>query len=185
MSHKSKKGTESRHLISRSSLQKTARDAHAASEPTVKATKRLSGSTLTQARRDAEVKKAKHGRLVVFDTGPSTKRLAYEAVIPNSPERKAALEARARKARLEVRYGNAVLYADALAPGIVQRKVITSTDALKRTEKRLVTPGVKIRSKKGVPLYSLDANNPSIMIRKLNGETTRGRFIDGRFKAEP
>lgn len=57
-----------------------------------------------------------------------------------------------------------------------------SHQSLKRATKVIAKSGISLRVKKGVPLYFLDADDPEIVYRKLNGTTDRGRFVDGHFK---
>jgi hypothetical protein len=46
----------------------------------------------------------------------------------------------------------------------------------------LVNPGVKLPRGKGVPIYRADPNDPTILIRELNGRDERGTLVDGEFK---
>lgn len=82
-----------------------------------------------------------------------------------------------------VRFGSVTVTAPAPSSALVQHNIELSTQALERVAKRLAKPGVTLRAKKDVPLYSLDSDNPDVMIRKLNGKTERGQLIDGSFKA--
>ncbi|TVV74330.1 hypothetical protein FOY91_10135 [Sphingomonas solaris] len=84
------------------------------------------------------------------------------------------------KAR-KTRFGDVTVVAPPPSAAMVQHHVKASTEALERLAKRVAKPGVRLRAKKGVPLYSLDSDNPDVMIRKLNGKTERGRFINGVF----
>lgn len=84
-----------------------------------------------------------------------------------------------------VKFGNVEVHGIKPSPDTVRGSVIFSTKALKGIEKKLAKPGVTIREKKGVPLYSLSSEDPTVMIQKLNGRTTQGRFIDGKFKETP
>lgn len=42
---------------------------------------------------------------------------------------------------------------------------------------KLTKPGVTLSKMKGVPRFSVDEDDPSIIIRVLNGKTDRGRMI--------
>ena len=48
---------------------------------------------------------------------------------------------------------------------------------------RLTRPGIRLRPKRGIPLFQVDENDPDILIRDLNGKRERGVFQDGEFKA--
>lgn len=92
--------------------------------------------------------------------------------------RLAASNVRARKTR----FGSVTIMAPSPSAAMVQHHVKASTEALERLAKRAAKPGVLLRAKKDVPLYSLDSDNPDVMIRKLNGKTERGRFINDVFE---
>ncbi len=83
----------------------------------------------------------------------------------------------------KTRFGSVTVTAPAPSKAMVQHNVKVSTQALERVTGRLAKPGVRLHVKKGVPLYSLDSDNPDVMIRKLNGKVERGNFVDGVFKA--
>ena len=63
----------------------------------------------------------------------------------------------------------------------VKKNVQASTLALKAAKQKLARPGVSLSKKRGIPRYFLDENNPTIMIRVLNGRVTRGRIVNGSF----
>lgn len=83
----------------------------------------------------------------------------------------------------KTRFGNVTVTAPPPSKAMVQHNVKASTEALERVTKRLAKAGVRLYTKKDVPLYSLDSDNPDVMIRKLNGKVERGSFIDGEFNA--
>jgi hypothetical protein len=85
--------------------------------------------------------------------------------------------------RHTTRFGSVTVTAPAPSKATVQRNVKASTQALERVTGRLAKAGVRLYPKKDVPLYSLDSDNPDVMIRKLNGKVERGSFFDGAFKA--
>jgi len=65
----------------------------------------------------------------------------------------------------------------------VQENVRRSTEALSRALVRLTRPGIRLRSKRGIPLFQVDENDPDILIRDLDGKRERSLFQDGEFKA--
>lgn len=90
----------------------------------------------------------------------------------------------ARKARTrKIKFGDVVITAPAPRSAVVKANVAQSTEALARAAKRLSRPGVIIRAKRGVPLFSLDSEEPDIVIRTLDGKTERGHLVDGIFHA--
>jgi hypothetical protein len=96
----------------------------------------------------------------------------------------AVIQPRARKSKSrKVRFGDVTVTAPAPSTALVQHNIKLSTQALERVAKRLAKPGVTLRAKKDVPLYSLDSDNPDVMIRKLNGKIERGAIVNGVFQA--
>ena len=85
--------------------------------------------------------------------------------------------------RRKTRFGSVTVTAPAPSKAVIQQNVKVSTQALERVTGRLAKAGVRLYAKKDVPLYSLDSDNPDVMIRKLNGKVDRGSFVDGAFKA--
>ena len=85
--------------------------------------------------------------------------------------------------RRKTRFGSVTVTAPAPSEAVVQHNVKASTQALERVTGRLAKAGVRLYAKKDVPLYSLDSDNPDVMIRKLNGKVERGSFVDGTFRA--
>jgi hypothetical protein len=85
--------------------------------------------------------------------------------------------------RQKTRFGSVTITAPAPSKAMVQQNVAASTKALERATGRLAKPGVRLHAKKDVAFYSLDSDNPDVMIRKLNGKTERGKFVHGVFKA--
>ena len=63
----------------------------------------------------------------------------------------------------------------------VKRNVKAGQDALSRAAKAFTTPGVKLVSHKGVPLYYADPEHPTRLIREVDGKTARGTFVGGKF----
>lgn len=103
---------------------------------------------------------------------------------PRSAEGTAAARADGKNGRLEkIRFGDVVITARRPSDTQIQRNAEEGWAGLARAFARLARPGVRIYPKKDVPLYSVDPDNPSVFIRKLNGRTDRGVFEDGQFKA--
>ena len=86
------------------------------------------------------------------------------------------------KAR-KTRFGSVTVTAPPPSKAMLQHSVKLSTQAFERVTERLARGGVRLPAKKDVPFYSLDSDDPDVMIRKLNGKIERGSFVDGVFKA--
>ena len=55
--------------------------------------------------------------------------------------------------------------------------------ALLRSRRKILRPGVLLDVPKDVPLYHADPEQPSLIVRILNGKKRRGKLVDGKFKA--
>ena len=91
-------------------------------------------------------------------------------------------EARSKRRRTRVTVGNVTVAVHEPTAAEVRRNVDQSTEALKRLRAKLIRPGVRIYSRKDVPLYSADPDRPGVYVRKLNGQIDHGVLEDGVFK---
>lgn len=66
----------------------------------------------------------------------------------------------------------------------VKRAVTASKKVAKGLGKRLVTPGVSLRHRPGVPVFTADPTDPQRVVRRLHGKSERGHFVKGQFKPE-
>lgn len=71
-----------------------------------------------------------------------------------------------------------------VSPHLVRANVRAGQTALARAKVRLITPGVRLRASKNVPLYRSDPQDPARLLRSFKGVTTSGRFVRGKFKPE-
>ena len=78
--------------------------------------------------------------------------------------------------------GNVTVSAQKPSAALVKDNVKRSSQALERAAARIVRGGIAIPPRKNVPLYSVDEDNPKIVIRKLNGQVSRGQLVDGKFQ---
>lgn len=80
-------------------------------------------------------------------------------------------------------FGKVTIYGASRPAGTVRRKnVIAGQDALERAKGALQRSGVNVVVRNGIPLYHVDPNDPSRIIRTLNGKTSSGTFVGGKFK---
>lgn len=84
-----------------------------------------------------------------------------------------------------VKFGDVVVSGKKPPQKLVVQHVERSTEALERVGKKFVRPGVSLRFRTGVPSYYADENEPGVFFRVLNGETQRGRLVNGKFQAQP
>ena len=107
-------------------------------------------------------------------SGRADKRVAGKVVI-NSATKKGA-------AAVRVRFGSVVASATSPKQVELRRNVNTGQAALARATTKIVKAGVSIPARGSVPLYRADPQDPTRLIRELNGKTSTGIFVDGRFK---
>ncbi len=91
-------------------------------------------------------------------------------------------EVGSRTAQQRISIGNLTLVVPRPTKTQVQENVRRSTEALGRALVRLTRPGIRLRPKRGIPLFQVDENDPDILIRDLDGKRERGLFQDGEFK---
>jgi len=103
---------------------------------------------------------------------------ASDAVRPASSLRTANL----RVPKQHIRIGNLTLVVPSPTKTQLQENVRQSTEALARALTRLTRPGIRLRPKRGIPLFQVDENDPDILIRDLDGKRERGTLQDGEFK---
>jgi hypothetical protein len=81
-----------------------------------------------------------------------------------------------------MRFGSVTIKGRAPAAATVKHNIALGQAALKRGLMAFVKPGVKLPRSKGIPKYRADPNDPSILIRELNGRDERGTLAAGEFK---
>jgi hypothetical protein len=84
----------------------------------------------------------------------------------------------------KVKFGNVSVVGPAPSKRSIALQVSRSSEALTKIAKILAKPGLSLRSRKDVPLYSVDDTDSSVLVRELNGRVERGRMIDGVFTVQ-
>jgi hypothetical protein len=110
-----------------------------------------------------------------------TKHAPSAKTTANGSTRKTSKAAKGGKT-VTTKLGNVSVTGRSPSAEMIKANVDRSTAALVRVADRLIKGGVTLPRKKGIPYYSLDRDNPKIVIRKLDGVITRGEFADGKFK---
>ena len=82
-----------------------------------------------------------------------------------------------------VRFGSVTVDITPPSSETIKRNIEAGQSALSRAKEALVTKGVKIPFQKGVPLFYGDSREPEVMIREMNGVKTRGKVVNGSFRA--
>jgi len=81
-----------------------------------------------------------------------------------------------------VRFGSVVVSAASPKQIELRRNVNSGQAALGRAVVKIVKAGVSLPAGGGVPLYRADPRDPGLLIRELNGKTSTGAFVAGKFK---
>lgn len=66
--------------------------------------------------------------------------------------------------------------------GELMRNVTMGQAALARAVPKIVKAGVAFKTVESIPLFRADPQNPSRLIREVNGKVTTGTFVNGKFK---
>lgn len=98
-----------------------------------------------------------------------------DKVIMKSPIQKGAAES-------TVRFGSAVVSTASPKKVELRRNVNSGRAALARAAIKIIKSGVSLPTGGSVPLYRADPQDPARLIRDLNGRTSSGVFVAGKFK---
>ncbi len=82
----------------------------------------------------------------------------------------------------EVRFGRVIVKAATPSADRAKRNIAEGHLALGRAKTVLLNPGVFVHVSSETPLFHADPATPGVLVRTINGSTTRGRFVGGRFK---
>ncbi len=80
-----------------------------------------------------------------------------------------------------MRFGTVTVVGNKPDPDTIARNIGAGHDALSRAVDAFLVPGVQLKIRKGVPLFRVDAENPQVLIRELDGLLDRGSIVDGKF----
>lgn len=83
---------------------------------------------------------------------------------------------------VEVKFGEVTLFGAKPSAESVRESVERSSDALSRLFDALISPGVVLTKKRGIPYYSVDEHDPAVIVRSLDGVEERGRMVEGTFE---
>ena len=107
---------------------------------------------------------------------------ATDVVLSHPDGGRVIIQAKNHRSRARVKIGNMIVFGDKASAAEVRTAVAVSSEALNRLSHTIVRPGIRLTKRKGVPLFSIDPNNPGRVIRKLDGKTEQGVLEGGAFK---
>lgn len=78
-------------------------------------------------------------------------------------------------------FGTTTVVVEAPTEKMEADNVKRGQEALARGLMALTKPGVTLVLPRNVPRFRVDRVDPSVLVRTLNGRTTRGRIVQGKF----
>lgn len=82
-----------------------------------------------------------------------------------------------------INFGEVSVKAASPKVGELRRNVTIGQAAMDRAMPKLVKPGVAFKTAISTPLFRADPQNPSRLIREVNGRVSTGTFVNGKFRA--
>lgn len=87
--------------------------------------------------------------------------------------------------RVVVAFGDVIVETFAPTRSQVRKNIRSGQEALARALPMLLRPGIHLDLKRGTPIFYGDRDDPSIIIREIDGACEKGLFIDGKFVPKP
>jgi hypothetical protein len=148
--------------------------------------KRSSGSVVTSKNRKrglTKVMMGHNGALAKARAAARAKRLRAAAA-KKSPQLliEVAMGSPDLKVR-SVRFGGVTASNTSPDAATLVINVKSGSEALGRAKYAFTRPGVKLQHRAEIPTFRVDARNPSVLIRELNGRVERGQIVNGTFVA--
>ncbi|MDQ2149880.1 hypothetical protein RBI22_14260 [Alcaligenaceae bacterium C4P045] len=113
---------------------------------------------------------------------PARKSESDSSPLHALPSARKQVKARAPAVKqVEVSYGGVSVLVAQPTDDQLKTNVRRSTRVMSSLGKKISKPGVKLAEKKNIPFYSVDARDPSLMVRLLNGTKIKGHLINGTF----
>ena len=84
--------------------------------------------------------------------------------------------------RTQIQFGTTIFEAVRPSETQLKKNIAAGRKAMKHLVEALPIVGVEIKRKPKVPLFHVDAQDPTVLIRDLDGEISRGTMTKGVFK---
>jgi hypothetical protein len=81
-----------------------------------------------------------------------------------------------------ITFGSVTVHTKQAPESICRANIKAGQDALRRAKKAIISPGVELPRKMGVPLYYGCDAHPGLIVRELDGRKSLGTFSSGRFR---
>jgi hypothetical protein len=83
----------------------------------------------------------------------------------------------------KVQFGGVTVVVPPPNSQVIKKQIAAGRKAASGLTKAIMQPGVRLKVSANTPLFRADSRDPSLVVRTVNGETTRGRFVRGQFVA--
>lgn len=87
-----------------------------------------------------------------------------------------------KKELITVTFGSVTIRTEREDPEVIRKNIIEGQKAFARALEAFKTKGVKLNAPKGTALYHANPNNPSLLIRNIDGKIDQGVFENGQFR---
>lgn len=94
---------------------------------------------------------------------------------------RASISIKTSGSRSKVKFGQVTVQGPRPPRAIVAENVRRGSESLRRAVVAVTRPGISLRPKKGVPQFFVNADEPGIYRRLLDGRDERGHLVDGNF----
>ena len=84
--------------------------------------------------------------------------------------------------RTQIHFGTTIFEAVRPSETQLKKNIAAGRKAMKHLVEALPIVGVEIKRTRKVPLFHVDAQDPTVLIRDLNGKISRGTITKGVFK---
>lgn len=88
------------------------------------------------------------------------------------------------KRRVVVAFGDISLETDAPTRAHTRKNILAGQKALARALPKLLSAGVHLDPRPGVPIFYADDDDPEITIREIDGVCQSGKLVNGQFVPE-
>lgn len=86
-----------------------------------------------------------------------------------------------KQALSAVTFGSVTIMAERPSAEVIKQNILQGQRALARAQAALITKGVKLNVREGIPLYQAHPNDPRFLLRNIDGKIEQGIFQDGQF----
>ena len=120
---------------------------------------------------------SKRARRIPADTGEM-----HISLVSPAAKKARFTEGKPAEVAMTVKFGSVTVKVHPPHKAEVERNVKAGQSALARARETLIKSGIKMKIAKGVPIFHADAKLPGQLVRRLDGKSESGMFVNGKFK---